>query len=92
MTKADLINAVSQQTDISKDEATNVVELVLATIKENLADGKTLKIAGFGTFLVRKKAERKARNLKTNEEIILPPRRVVTFKASQHFKTMVENV
>ena len=69
-----------------------MVELVLATIKENLADGKTLKIACFGTFMVRKKAERKARNLKTNKEIILPPRRVVTFKASQHFKTMVENV
>ena len=68
-----------------------MVDLLITTLKENIADGKTVKIAGFGTFIVRKKGERKARNLKTSEEIILPPRKVVTFKASQQLKAMVEN-
>ena len=58
--------------------------------KEDFADGKTVKIAGFGTFIVRKKGARKGRNLKTGEEIPIAPRKVVTFKASNQFKAMVE--
>ena len=68
-----------------------MVELLIDTLKENLADGKTLKIHGFGTFLVRKKGARIGRNLKTGEEIPIAPRKVVTFKPSQQLKAMVEN-
>jgi integration host factor subunit alpha len=67
-----------------------MVELLIDTLKENLSDGKTIKIPGFGTFIVRKKGERKGRNIKTGEEIPIAPRKVVTFKPSQQLKAMVE--
>jgi nucleoid DNA-binding protein len=94
MTKADIVKELYEKNYkwLSRKEASHMVELLIDTLKENIADGKTVKIGNFGTFIVRKKAERKARNLKTNEEIILPSRKVVTFKASNQFKAMVEKV
>ena len=92
MTKADLTNEVNKESGLPKKEASDVVELILDTLKKNLAEGETVKIAGFGTFLVRKKEARKGRNLKTGEEIPIEARKVVTFKPSEQFKSMVENL
>ena len=94
MTKADIAKELYERNHkwISRNEAINMVELLIDTLKENLADGKTIKIAGFGTFIVRKKGERKGRNLKTGEEIPIVPRKVVSFKTSQQLKEMAEKV
>ena len=94
MTKADIVKELYERNYkwLSRKEASDMVELLINILKENLADGKTVKIAGFGTFIVRKKAERKGRNLKTGQEIPITPRKVVTFKASNQFKAMVEKV
>jgi integration host factor subunit alpha len=94
MTKADIAKELYEKNYnwLSRKEASDMVELLIGSLKENLADGKIVKIAGFGTFIVRKKAERKGRNLKTGEEIPIAPRKVVTFKASNQFKAMVEKV
>jgi integration host factor subunit alpha len=92
MTKADIAKEIHEKNCLSRAESADMVELVIETLKANLAEGKTVKIAGFGTFLVRKKGERKGRNLKIGEEIAISPRRVVTFKASQQLKAMVEKV
>ncbi len=91
MTKADMAQVIHERNGLSRAESAEMVELVIETLKANLAEGKTVKVAGFGTFIVRKKGERKGRNLKTGEEIAISPRRVVTFKASQQLKAMVEN-
>ncbi len=90
MTKADLAHKIYEQVGLSKIESADMVELVIETMKANLAEGKTVKIAGFGTFTVRKKTERIGRNPRTKEEVTIPPRRVVTFKASKQFKGLVE--
>jgi integration host factor subunit alpha len=60
-------------------------------LKETLAEGETVKFSGFGTFLVKKRAERKGRDLKTGEEIPVKARWVVTFKASEQVKAMVND-
>jgi nucleoid DNA-binding protein len=91
MTKADIARAVQEKASLSMKEATDAVELVLAMLKETLAEGETVKFTGFGTFLVRKRAERKGRDLKTGEEILVKARWVVTFKASKQFKVMVND-
>jgi len=65
MTKADIARAVQEKASLTMKEATDAVELVIATLKETLAEGETVKFSGFGTFLVRKRGERKGRNLKT---------------------------
>jgi len=87
MTKADIARAVQERASLTMKEATNAVELV----KETLAEGETVKFSGFGTFLVKKRGERKGRDLKTGEEIPVKARWVVTFKASEQVKAMVND-
>ena len=86
MTKADIVEKVSEQAGFSKKEAAELVELVFSILKEKLESGENIKISGFGNFLVRDKKERKGRNPQTGEEIKISSRRVVTFKTSQVLK------
>jgi integration host factor subunit alpha len=91
MTKADIARAVQEKASLAMKEATDAVELVIATLKETLAEGETVKFSGFGTFLVRKRGERKGRDLKTGDEIPVKARWVVKFKASEQVKAMVND-
>ena len=91
MTKAELINVVHEQSiGLSKKDVTDAVELVLATLKETLAEGESIKLSGFGSFLVKMRGARKGRHLQTGKEINIEPHRVVTFKPSTLFKDMVD--
>ena len=65
-----------KQVGISKNEAADIVELVLNMLKGVLQKGDSVKIAGFGNFVVRSKGARKGRNPRTGEEIGITPRRV----------------
>ena len=80
-----------KQVGISKNEAADIVELVLNMLKAVLQKGESVKIAGFGNFVVRSKGARKGRNPRTGEEIGITPRRVVTFRPSQVFKKYVNS-
>lgn len=90
MTKADIVSEVYEKVGLSKKEATDIVETVLDSIKETLKAGETVKIAGFGNFVIREKGSRKGRNPKTGENIEITPRKVVTFKPSMIFKDFVD--
>ncbi len=89
MKKTDLATEIYGKIGRSKKEAAEIIETVLDVLKLALQKGETVKIAGFGNFLVRSKRSRKGRNPKTGEEIEITPRRVVTFKPSQVFKKFV---
>jgi integration host factor subunit alpha len=89
MRKADLANEIYEKVGISKKEGAQIMEIILNTIKGVLQKGETVKIAGFGNFVVRNKRSRKGRNPKTGEEIGITPRKVVTFRPSQVFKKYV---
>ena len=91
MRKADIANEIYTQVGISKTEAADIVELVLNMLKAVLQKGDSVKIAGFGNFVVRSKGARKGRNPRTGEEIGITPRRVVTFRPSQVFKKYVNS-
>ena len=82
LTKADLIDSVFNQTDLQKQESTPIVESLLEIIKRTLESGEDVLISGFGEFSVKDKEERKGRNPATGEDLMLAPRRVVTFKCS----------
>ncbi|MBI4844175.1 MAG: integration host factor subunit alpha [Nitrospirae bacterium] len=92
MTKADLADKIYEEVGLSKKEAAGIVELLFNSMKNILSEGESIKITGFGTFLVRKKGSRRGRNPKTGEEIQIEQRRVVTFKPSLQFKSLVEKV
>ena len=83
LTKADLVQRVyKDHENLTKAQATQAVEALLSTMKNCLAGGEELLISGFGKFNVKDKNARRGRNPQTGEELILEPRRVITFKPS----------
>jgi integration host factor subunit alpha len=89
MTKADIVEKVYQKIGFSKKEASELVELVFASLKDVLVRGDKVKISGFGNFVVREKNERVGRNPQTGEQIKISARRVLTFRPSQVLKAML---
>jgi integration host factor subunit alpha len=86
MTKADIARTVHERVGLSKKESGQIVETVLDSVRQALEKGEDVKISGFGHFMVREKRTRRGRNPKTGEEIMISPRHVVTFRASQLLK------
>ncbi len=82
LNKADLIDSIYNQLDLSKTKSAHVVDSLLEIIKKTLEDGEDVLISGFGKFCVRKKNKRRGRNPQTGEDLMLGERRVVTFKCS----------
>jgi len=82
LTKSHLIDAIAEQNGFIRKKSTETVEIILEIIKSKLPSGENVIISGFGKFCVREKRERKGRNPATGEDMILAPRRVVTFKCS----------
>ena len=82
MTKADIFEKVQNSGGFSKKESAEMVEAVLSLIKQTLKNGENLKITGFGSFVVKSKADRRGRNPQTGETITIKSRRVLTFKPS----------
>jgi integration host factor subunit alpha len=89
MTKADIIEKVYEKIGFSKKEASELVELVFNTLKNELQSGDKIKISGFGNFVVRGKNERVGRNPQTGEQIKIAARRKLTFRPSQVLKAML---
>ena len=84
LTKNDIINSVYMQIGYSKKISENLIDDLFEIILENLIKYKKVKIAKFGTFILKKKKERIGRNPKTKEEVMIGERKVVSFKASKN--------
>lgn len=82
LTKADIVDAIQHQLGIPKNKSNELVEQLLENIKSTLASGEEVLVSGFGKFCVNGKKARKGRNPATGEEMMLRPRKVVTFKPS----------
>jgi len=89
MTKADLVESIYSKTNISKKDSSDVLEEVFSIMKDTLASGEKIKIAGFGNFEVKQKSDRKGRNPQTGEPITIEARKVLAFKVSSVLKQVV---
>ena len=90
MTKADLVDKIFEKIGLSKKEAQEIIEILFDTMKQTFVEGESVKISGFGTFNVRNKVARRGRNPKTGEELEISPRQVITFRASNQLKDVLE--
>lgn len=90
MTKADIVDKVALGTGLTKLETEAIVEGFFKTVIDSLRDGKGIEIRGFGTYKVKKKKARQARNPKTGEQVFVPEHFVPTFKFSKDFKELVD--
>lgn len=92
LTKAELADIlVDKVSDMTKNDAKEIVELFFEEVRTMLENNNEIKISGFGNFQLRDKPQRPGRNPKTGDEVPISARRVVTFHASQKLKGMVEH-
>ncbi|MBU0768206.1 MAG: integration host factor subunit alpha [Proteobacteria bacterium] len=82
LTKIQIVESIQNQTGFPKNKSSEIVETLLEIIKRTLASGEDVLVSGFGRFCAKEKKERKGRNPATGEDMMLAPRRVVTFKCS----------
>ena len=86
LTKADIVDAVAERNGYTRKKSIEIVEILLELIKQSLESGEDVLISGFGKFCVKNKKKRRGRNPATGKDLILSPRKVVTFKWSGQLK------
>lgn len=91
LTKSGIIDEIVVNTGLSRKEASDGIETFIDIIKTSLARAEPVSISGFGKWKVREKGPRRGRNPKTNEEITISPRRVVTFSLSNVLRAKLTN-
>ena len=91
LTKKEVVNSIYMQIGFSKKISENLLEDVFEIILKNIISHKKVKIAKFGTFILRTKKQRIGRNPKTKEEKIITERNVVLFKPSKEFKQYINS-
>ena len=82
LTKNVIVEEIQEQLGFTKNQSKEITETLLEIIKSTLASGEDVMISGFGKFCVKEKNERRGRNPATGEDMMLAPRKVVTFKCS----------
>ena len=89
VTKADLVERVAEKTGLTRTDVAVVVDSFLDTVKKSLEAGHGIEIRGFGTFKVKQRKARTARNPRTGDPVQLPPRKVAVFKVSKELKDRI---
>ena len=93
MTKADIVNEISKETGIEKVTVQKTVEAFMEAVKDSLVNGKNVYLRSFGSFIVKERAEKTARNISKNTTIIIPAHNIPSFKPAKSFVNEVkENV
>ena len=89
MTKAELVDQVASDTGVSKNHTAIIVDGLLDAVSRALSEGRHLEIRGFGTFKVRERRARRARNPRSGDEVLVPAKLVPVFKPSRELKSDV---
>ncbi len=93
MTKAEIINKIAKETGLDRATVRTIVEAFIKDLKGTMIQGENVYLRGFGTFKVKKKAEKVARNISKNTTIVIPEHYAPAFKPSKSFiKAVAENV
>ena len=91
MTKADIVNEVAKATGIEKIAVQNVIESFMESVKDSLAQDNNVYLRGFGSFIVKKRAKKTARNISKNTTLIIPEHNIPSFKPAKVFMNKVKS-
>lgn len=91
VTRSTLVEKIHAHVGLSRHDSSCVLETMLEQVSEQLSQGETVKLSGFGTFSVRRKSERIGRNPKTGVEVPILPRAVLVFRPSQLLRNRLNN-
>lgn len=89
MTKADIVNEIARATGADRAAVLSVVEHFMIVVKDSLAHGENVYLRGFGSFIVKTRAEKTARNISKNTSLIIPAHNIPAFKPAKSFKEEV---
>ena len=90
MTKADIVNEISEKTGIEKMTVQATIEAFMKTIRNSMVEGKNVYLRGFGTFVVKKRAEKIGRNISKNTTVVIPAHYIPAFKPAKTFSERVK--
>lgn len=90
MTKADIVNEIAKNTGIEKTAVLSVVEAFMETVKDSLSKNENVYLRGFGSFVIKQRAEKTARNISKNTTIIIPAHNIPSFKPAKTFVSVVK--
>ena len=90
MTKADIVNEISRNTGIEKASVLAVVENFMEVMKDSMAAGNNVYLRGFGSFIIKTRKEKTARNISKNTSLIIPEHKIPAFKPSKVFMNAVK--
>jgi DNA-binding protein HU-beta len=90
MTKADIVNEISEQTGIEKLQVQHTVEAFMTSVKSSLSKGNNVYLRGFGSFIVKKRAQKTGRIISKNTTIVIPEHNVPAFKPAKTFVSKVK--
>lgn len=90
MTKADIVSEISKSTGIDKLTVLETVEKFMTVVKDSLAEGENVYLRGFGSFIVKTRSQKTARNISKNTTIIIPEHKIPAFKPSKVFMEQVK--
>jgi DNA-binding protein HU-beta len=90
MTKADIINEVAKETGMEKVAVQRVIQEFMGSVKDSLAKGKNVYLRGFGSFVIKKRAKKTARNISKNTTLIIPAHNIPAFKPAKVFMGKVK--
>ena len=89
MTKADIVNEISKKTGVDKATVLVTVEAFMSAVKDSLSNGKNVYLRGFGSFILKRRAPKTARNSTKNTTIIIPEHNIPAFKPAKIFGNLV---
>ena len=92
MTKAELVEEVANQSELTKKDAEVIVQTVLDSITESLQRGEKIELRGFGSFRIRNRSSRQGRNPKTGQPIMIAARNSPSFRGGKGLKTRVADI
>lgn len=90
MTKAEIVNEISKTTGIDKATVLTTVESFMSSVKGSLQNGENVYLRGFGSFILKKRAQKTARNISKNTTIIIPAHNIPAFKPAKTFISLVK--
>ncbi len=90
MTKADIVNEIAKKTGVEKVQIQTIVEAFMDEVKGSLENGEAVYLRGFGSFIIKERAEKVARNISKNTTITIPAHNIPAFKPAKSFVSKIK--
>ena len=90
MTKAHIVNEITKNTGVDKEMVLNIIEAFMEAIKNSIAQEENVYLRGFGSFVVKKRAQKTARNIPKNTAMIIPEHNIPSFKPAKTFTELLK--